>query len=40
MSVTLRGYEAHDYAALFRLDQACFPPGVAYSKLMLAGGRS
>jgi ribosomal-protein-alanine N-acetyltransferase len=35
MSVTLRGYEAHDFAALFRLDQACFPPGIAYSKLML-----
>ncbi|GAC1626949.1 MAG: ribosomal protein S18-alanine N-acetyltransferase [Candidatus Acidiferrum sp.] len=35
MSLALRGYEAHDFAALFRLDQACFPPGVAYSKIML-----
>ncbi|GAC1686947.1 MAG: ribosomal protein S18-alanine N-acetyltransferase [Candidatus Acidiferrum sp.] len=35
MSLALRGYEAHDFLALFRLDQACFPPGVAYSKIML-----
>jgi [ribosomal protein S18]-alanine N-acetyltransferase len=35
MSLSLRGYEAHDFLALFHLDQACFPPGVAYSKRML-----
>jgi len=26
MSLTLRAYEQHDFAALHRLDQACFPP--------------
>ncbi len=35
MPVTLREYEPHDFAALHRLDQACFPAGVAYSKTML-----
>ena len=35
MPVTLRPYEPDDFAALHRLDQACFPPGIAYSKLML-----
>lgn len=33
--VSIRQYEAHDFAALFKLDQACFPPGVAYSKWSL-----
>jgi ribosomal-protein-alanine N-acetyltransferase len=33
--VALRSYEPHDFAALHRLDQACFPAGIAYSKLML-----
>ena len=35
VSVTIRQYEPHDFAALYRLDQACFPPGIAYSKTML-----
>jgi ribosomal-protein-alanine N-acetyltransferase len=35
MSLALRGYEAHDFTALYRLDQTCFPRGVAYSKMML-----
>jgi ribosomal-protein-alanine N-acetyltransferase len=35
MSLALRGYEAHDFLTLYRLDQTCFPPGVAYSKTML-----
>ena len=35
MPITLRAYEPHDFAALYRLDQACFPPGIAYSKTML-----
>jgi ribosomal-protein-alanine N-acetyltransferase len=35
VSVTIRQYEAHDFAALWKLDQACFPPGIAYSKTML-----
>jgi ribosomal-protein-alanine N-acetyltransferase len=33
--VTLRSYEPHDFAALYRLDQACFPAGISYSKTML-----
>jgi len=32
---TIRQYEPHDFAALYKLDQACFPPGIAYSKTML-----
>jgi ribosomal-protein-alanine N-acetyltransferase len=32
MAVTLRSYEPHDFAALHRLDQSCFPPGISYSK--------
>src|ERR1700687_5153224 len=32
MSVTLRDYQPHDFAAVHRLDQACFPVGIAYSK--------
>jgi ribosomal-protein-alanine N-acetyltransferase len=35
MAVTLRSYEPHDFAALHRLDQACFPAGISYSKTML-----
>jgi hypothetical protein len=33
--VTLRSYEPHDFSALYRLDQACFPAGISYSKTML-----
>jgi ribosomal protein S18 acetylase RimI-like enzyme len=32
MAVTLRSYEPHDFAALHRLDQSCFLPGISYSK--------
>jgi ribosomal-protein-alanine N-acetyltransferase len=32
MSVILRAYEPHDFAALHRLDQSCFTTGIAYSK--------
>jgi ribosomal-protein-alanine N-acetyltransferase len=35
MPVTLRAHEPRDFAALLRLDQGCFPPGIAYSKTML-----
>src|SRR5260370_35822422 len=35
MAVTLRAQEPQDFAALLRLDQTCFPPGIAYSKTML-----
>ena len=31
----LRTYEPHDFGALFKLDQSCFPPGIAYSKTTL-----
>jgi len=35
MTVSLRSYEPHDFAALHRLDQACFPIGISYSKTTL-----
>jgi len=35
MAVTLRPYEPHDFPALHRLDQACFPAGISYSKTTL-----
>jgi ribosomal-protein-alanine N-acetyltransferase len=35
MALTLRSYEPHDFAALHRLDQACFPLGISYSKTTL-----
>jgi len=35
MAITVRGYEAQDFAKLFKLDQACFPPGISYSKWSL-----
>jgi ribosomal-protein-alanine N-acetyltransferase len=35
MSVTVRDYEARDFLTLYRLDQSCFPQGVAYSRTML-----
>jgi ribosomal-protein-alanine N-acetyltransferase len=42
----LREYEWHDFNAIYKLDQSCFPPGIAYSKttlryfLSLATGQS
>jgi [ribosomal protein S18]-alanine N-acetyltransferase len=33
--ITIRQYEPHDFTALYKLDQKCFPPGIAYSKTML-----
>jgi ribosomal protein S18 acetylase RimI-like enzyme len=35
MALTLRSYEPHDFATLHKLDQACFPPGISYSKTTL-----
>jgi [ribosomal protein S18]-alanine N-acetyltransferase len=35
MCTPLRPYEQHDFAALHRLDQSCFPPGIAYSRMTL-----
>ena len=33
--VQLRAYAPHDFATLYEIDHACFPPGIAYSKRML-----
>src|SRR6267143_7189193 len=30
MALSLRSYEPHDFAALYRLDQSCFPAGISY----------
>jgi [ribosomal protein S18]-alanine N-acetyltransferase len=35
MPFSLRPYAARDFPALYRLDQACFPPRIAYSKTTL-----
>lgn len=35
MPPTLRSYEPHDFAALFKLDQSCFPAGISYSRTTL-----
>ena len=35
VAVSIRQYEARDFVALWKLDQTCFPPGIAYSKTML-----
>jgi ribosomal-protein-alanine N-acetyltransferase len=35
MATLLRSYEPHDFAALHKLDQTCFLPGIAYSKTTL-----
>lgn len=35
MPLTLRPYDPRDFAALYRLDQSCFPAGIAYSKTTL-----
>ena len=32
---TIRQYESRDFGALYKLDQACFPPGISYSKWSL-----
>jgi [ribosomal protein S18]-alanine N-acetyltransferase len=31
----IRAYEAHDFGAMYKLDQACFVPGIAYSRWSL-----
>jgi ribosomal protein S18 acetylase RimI-like enzyme len=33
--VLLRAYEPQDFEALYKLDQSCFPRGIAYSKSTL-----
>jgi [ribosomal protein S18]-alanine N-acetyltransferase len=35
MAWTIRPYDAHDFRALYKLDQSCFPPGISYSKWTL-----
>jgi len=35
MPPTLRSYDPHDFATLYKLDQACFPAGISYSKTTL-----
>jgi [ribosomal protein S18]-alanine N-acetyltransferase len=35
MAAVLRPYDPRDFSALFRLDQACFPAGISYSKTSL-----
>jgi len=35
MAVVLRGYEARDFSALFKLDQSCFAAGISYSRTTL-----
>lgn len=36
MAVRLRAYEPGDFDGLYALDHLCFPPGIAYSRRMLA----
>src|ERR1035438_8043902 len=36
MSVELRPYAPADFDTLYALDHRCFPPGIAYSRRMLA----
>ena len=35
MSFIIRAYAQDDFAALYKLDQQCFPVGISYSKQML-----
>ena len=35
MPLTLRAYDPRDFATLYKLDQSCFPAGIAYSKTTL-----
>jgi [ribosomal protein S18]-alanine N-acetyltransferase len=35
MAVTLGSYDPHNFSALHRLDQSCFPAGISYSKTTL-----
>jgi [ribosomal protein S18]-alanine N-acetyltransferase len=35
VSSIIRSYAPPDFAALYKLDQKCFPPGISYSKPML-----
>lgn len=35
MELRLRAYQPEDFEALYAIDQACYVPGIAYSKRML-----
>jgi ribosomal-protein-alanine N-acetyltransferase len=35
MAAVLRPYDPQDFSVLYRLDQACFPAGISYSKTTL-----
>ncbi len=35
MALSLRSYEPHDFSALHKLDQSCFPRGISYSRTAL-----
>ncbi|HEU0039758.1 MAG TPA: N-acetyltransferase, partial [Verrucomicrobiae bacterium] len=35
MPPSIRSYDPRDFAALYKLDQSCFPPGISYSKTTL-----
>ncbi len=35
LPTVLRSYDPQDFAALYRLDQSCFPAGISYSKTTL-----
>lgn len=35
VTIAIRQSDAKDFPLLFKLDQKCFPPGIAYSKTML-----
>lgn len=32
MEITLRAFQDGDFETVWRIDQACFPPGIAYSR--------
>ena len=34
---TIREYQADDFDRLWRIDQQCFPPGIAYTQMELSG---
>lgn len=35
MTITLRDFQTTDFETLWRIDQKCFPPGIAYTKAEL-----
>jgi ribosomal-protein-alanine N-acetyltransferase len=37
VAIVVRNYKPEDFESLWRMDQACFPPGISYSKQELRG---